>query len=97
MYVGSPTDGKTIRGFDSMGVYSSTTWFLRKRKEKEKKEMETETEKRKKGKRGRKERCVRREQIAKLPKTDLRRGPYSQKSSDTAESDFERSGPCDSA
>ena len=27
--VGSPTDGKTIRGFDSMGVYSSTTWFLK--------------------------------------------------------------------
>ena len=71
LYVGSPTDGKTIRGFDSMGVYSSTTWFLRKRKEKEKKEMEEETEKRKERKRGRKERCVRREQIAKLPKTDL--------------------------
>ena len=54
-----------------MGVYSSTTWFLRKRKEKEKKEVEEETEKRKERKRGRKERCVRREQIAKLPKTDL--------------------------
>ena len=69
--MGYPTDGKTIRGFDSMGVYSSTTWFLRKRKEKEKKEMEEETEKRKERKRGREERCVRREPIAQLPKTDL--------------------------
>ena len=32
---------------------------------------------------------MRREQIAKLPKTDHGRGPYVQKSSDTAESDFD--------